>query len=160
MACARIRPFAASSRSCLLRLRKAPRCLDSGLSASDWTTASRNSPPYLFRSSRFLRKFSQSPQPLTVPDFRLQLPRLLFLVDDNPTANRGRPPRRSKARRHHAPPKAGAPPMPTSAKPASMPDPRSSPATPSGSQSQFPATPIGSTKNWVRSFILLYPVPR
>jgi hypothetical protein len=31
--------------------------------------------------------------------------------------------------------------------------------TPSGSQSQFPTTPIGSTKNWLRSFILPYPGP-
>jgi hypothetical protein len=62
-----------------------------------------------------------------------------------------------KAPSAHAPtPKSRLPCEPPQT-PASLPDPGSSPATPFGSQTQFRPTPIGSTKNWVRSFILPCP---
>src|ERR1022692_601919 len=114
----------------------------------------------LFRSSHFLKEFSQSPQSLTAPDFRLQPPRLLFLVDEYPKTNRGQPPqcpriRRPTLRRRQA------------RLPCQLPQDRPLCQilghrfrTPSGSQSQFPTTPIRSTNNWVRSFILPYPGTR
>ena len=43
---------------------------------------------FLFRGSRFPKEFSQSPQLFTAPDFGLQPPRLLFLVDEYPKTNR------------------------------------------------------------------------
>src|ERR1039457_4246147 len=107
---------------------------------------------FLFRSSRFLREFSQPPQPHTATAFRLQPPRLLFLVDEYPKTNRGQPPqcpriRRPTLRRRQA------------RLPCQLPQDRPLCQTlghrfrtPSGSQSQFPTTPIRSTNNWVRSF--------
>src|ERR1039457_5920089 len=84
----------------------------------------------LFRSSHFLKESSQSPQLLTAPDFRLQPPRLLFLVDEYPQNKSRQPPQRSKGPPAHAPPKARPPPVPAPSRPSSMPDPRSSPSNP------------------------------
>src|ERR1039457_6409735 len=60
---------------------------------------STSSPPWepgaiLLTISLFSTEFFPSPQPLTAPNFRLQPPRLLSLVDEYP--KRGQPPQRSK----------------------------------------------------------------
>src|ERR1039458_9362931 len=49
-----------------------------------------------FFISLFPTEFSQSPQPLTAPDFRLHPPRLLSLVDEYHQTNRRQSPQRAK----------------------------------------------------------------
>ena len=66
---------------------------------------------FLFRSSRSLKQFPPSPQPLTSTNFRLQPPRLLFLVDDPKTVGQASLPV-CFAPSTHSPPKASPPPVP------------------------------------------------
>ena len=116
----------------------------------DWAASTARQPPksttLLFRSSRFPKESSQSPQPLTAPDFRLQPLRLLFLEDEYPKTNRSQPPK----------PHTSPPPIAISLQTGLC----TIAGDPLRSQSQFRPTPIGSTKNWVRSFILPDPGPR
>ena len=110
--------------------------------------------------TRFLKEFSPSPQPLTAPDFRLQPPRLLFLEDEYPKTSRPTDTSTLQDRQPTLRPSQG---LLQCQLPQHQPSARSqglARRTQPEAKSQFRATPIGSTKNWVRSFILPYPRAR